>query len=208
MAYQIRASLIEIAAVAAIAFLIAWLIWRPHPAPPEPPAVAQILRSGATELERRPENPTTAPIPADIKQAVKEVGHGAALERVIQIKLQPGPPVSPAPAAGALPGAAVAAAVCPPVTLDLGLVKLSDSTQRVVARSLDGTLIGGLDIPVESLPVPSNPKWAAGGIYRPQDHSYGAFIERDLGPFRLGADVTQSHDGIGLAASLRIGVRF
>jgi hypothetical protein len=77
-----------------------------------------------------------------------------------------------------------------------------------VARATDGTLIGGLDIPVESLPAPWNPKWAAGAIYRPQDHSYGAFIERDLGPILLGADVTQSHDGIGIAASLRIGVRF
>ena len=207
--YQIRATLIEVVIVAGLGFLIAWLIWRPRPVPPETPAAAKVLPSGATELERRPENPMTAPIPADIKQAVTELGHGAKLERAIEIKIQPKQPPPPPPVPGA-PAACSAPAplACPPVTLDLGLVRLPDRTQRVVARSTDGTLLGGLDIPVQEPRIPWDPKWAAGAIYRPQDHAFGAFIERDLGPFRVGADLAQSHDGIGVAASLRVGVRF
>lgn len=206
--YQIRATLFEIVAVAGIGFLIAWLIYRPRPAPIETAAPARVLPSGSTVIERQPENPTTAPIPADIKQAVKEVGHGAKLERAVHLRIQPNAPVQSPVAANAPPGTPAPAPACPPVTLDLGLVTLSDRTQRVVARATDGTLLGGLDIPVQAPPLPWNPKWAAGAIYRPQDHSYGAFIERDLGPIRFGADVTQSHDGIGVAASLRVGVRF
>lgn len=206
--YQIRATIIEILIVGALGFLIAWLIWRPRPAPPEVAEPAKVLPSGATVLERRPENTVTAPVPDDIKQAVKELGHGAKLERVVQIHVQPKQPPAPPVIPGTTASAAPVQPACPPVTVDLGLIHMGDSTQRVVARSMDGTLLGGLDIPVQSPAIPWSPKWAAGAIYRPQDHSYGAFIERDLGPLRVGADVTQSHDGIGVAASLRVGVRF
>lgn len=206
--YQIRATLIEVAIVLALGLLIGWLIWRPRAAAPELAAPARVLPSGATLIERRPENPVTAPISPDIKQAVREIGHGAKLERQIQLRIQPRASVSPPATANALPGAPPLAPACPPITLDLGLVRLADQTQRVVARSADGILLGGLDIPVQAPALPWSPKWAAGAIYRPQDRAYGGFIERDLGPFRVGADVTQAHDGIGISAAIRVGVRF
>jgi len=88
----------------------------------------------------------------------------------------------------------------PPITLDLTLVRMPDGGRRVVASSLDGEIVGGVDVPVDvpalTVRVPKN---AMGGMYMPG--GYGAWYHRALGRrWIVGAQVrrTPAH---GIAAA-------
>lgn len=169
---------------------IGWILWRPAAPTPELHARAIELKGGGLVLEREPE----APIPAPIKAAVKELGNGAKLERVVRIKVQ-----SKASVVDSTP--------CPSVNLDLGIVKMPDDTHRVIATTPDGEIVGGVDIPIQATVPVKSLKWAAGALYAPQEEAYGAFLDRDVGPLRLGAEVMQSRDH-GLTGIIRFGIRF
>lgn len=95
---------------------------------------------------------------------------------------------------------------CAPVTVDLGLVRMPDRTRRVVATSPDGEILGGVDIPIEDVRMPRALRWSAGITYAPQYREFGAFVDRDLGPLRVGLELQQRREG--LTAMARAGIRF
>jgi hypothetical protein len=191
--------------------LLGWWIWHPR-AIFEPAAPSVLLPSGGQVLERDP----AAQPPATVVTAAREAG--GVLERAISVTVQPTPIPTPAPTTpipSHPPGSAedvaapAAGCSCAPVTVDLGLVRMPDRTRRVVATSRDGQLLGGVDIPIDSLAIARPRHWAAGATVaftNTGQRHYGAFVDRDLGPLRLGVEVGQ-RDG-GAAVVLRAGIRF
>lgn len=92
---------------------------------------------------------------------------------------------------------------CPPVNLDLSLVRMPDETRRVIVSSQNGDVLDGIDIPVEAAkPVSDDKKWAIGAIYY-SNKAYSARVERDLGPTRLSIDLLKNGaevvPGLGVA---------
>src|SRR3989304_5657602 len=76
-----------------------------------------------------------------------------------------------------------------------------------VGGKSNGEILAGVDIPVESARPVSEPKWAAGLTMSPITRGYGVFVDRDLGPFRVGAEVNQS-ESYGLDFRIKAGLRF
>lgn len=196
---------------ATLAVGITWWIMRPTPViETAAPAVTQ--SDGSLVVERAAD--------AAAKPAHK-VPKGATVERVVQIDVRPRRPATvkdsltpadPEPAAlrhgVVLPPAAVP---CPPVRLDLSLVREPDGARRVVASSPDGDILRALDIPVETAaPPPAPHRWAAGASYAPVERAAGLWIERDLGRVRIGLDINQTRPRIAgptdIEARLRVGV--
>lgn len=191
---------------AALGFCLAWWIHKPRVIV-ETAAPSVELPSGGLVIERAPQ----APVPTTVKQAAKEAG--GKLERAVTITVQPKPiqtppvaAVEPSSPVGPAAPAAAPGCSCEPVTVNLGLIRMPDRTRRVVATS-DGQILSALDIPVEALDGSRLRLWAAGVSYEPVRRDYGAWVERDLGPFRLGVDVQARHVG-GLTAIVRVGIRF
>lgn len=170
---------------------LGWWLGQPKPVQ-ETYASAQRQADGSTVLERRP-NAQAQP-----KQAIPKK---TKLERVSQITVQPN--------AIATPGKP-----CPPVTIDMSLVREQDGSRRVLASSPDGEIIAGLDIPVETAAPPEKPKrWSAGLSWSPIDNSAGVWIERDVPVFRkvvrVGLDLNQpAQPGAGIDTRLRVGFAF
>lgn len=181
-----------------------WRLYGPKPAKPETYAHETRQQDGSLVLERKPD------AKAKPKQAIPK---GGTVERVIKIEVQGNPSVSPAlPFAtkleviedGSLP-----LTPCPPVTVDLTLVKMPDDTRRVIASSPNGEIISGVDIPIESArPAPAMPKWAAGLSINPLDRTLGVFIDRDFGPFRMGAEINKLSGAAGMDTRVKVGIRF
>ena len=169
--------------------------WWAHPDGPrqEPPAPAQRQADGSLILERRPD------LQARPRQKIPP---GKKLERVAQVTVQPD---APAPAAGK---------PCPPVTIDLSLVRDPDGAHRVMASSPDGQVVGGLDIPVApTLIPPPEKRWAAGLSWSPLTRTSGLWVERDVRvplidlKARVGLDVVEADSG-RVEGRLRVGVAF
>jgi hypothetical protein len=53
---------------------------------------------------------------------------------------------------------------CPPVTVELSLVRMPDKTGRVIASSPDGKILTGIDIPLQSAVVQQSPRWTLSAI--------------------------------------------
>lgn len=151
-------------------------------------------------LERRPD-PSPSPAPHTIP-----AGH--VEERRISVQVQPdvirksdttNTDVSVTPACE-----------CKPVRVDLSLVRDAEGGRRVIASSPDGRILGGLDVPIVADSIFRNREWAAGVSYDPFDGTPGAWIERDYGRIRVGADFSQERNAIasGLAIRLRVGWTF
>lgn len=168
-----------------------WWIMRPAPVI-ETAAPAQRQVDGSLILERQLTTPTAQP-----KQ---QTPRRAKVERIASVTVQPD---APPPASGK---------PCPPVTVDLSLIRERDGGRRILASSPDGEVIGGLDIPVEPNTMPQAKRWAAGLSWSPINQTYGAWVERDIQiPFvnlaaRIGADVNQASSGVD--ARIRVGVAF
>lgn len=94
---------------------------------------------------------------------------------------------------------------CPPVQVDLSLVRMPDKTRRVIASSPDGKILSGVDVPIDPGELPARRPWAAGIMYT-ADRKFGGFLDRDLGPFRFGVEAFQTTTGWG--AATRAGIRF
>ena len=78
---------------------------------------------------------------------------------------------------------------CPPVTVDLSLIRNADDSQSVIASSTDGVILGGVDIPVENAKAPPSPKlWAVGGAISSRGE-FGGWIDRDIGWLRVGTQI-------------------
>lgn len=180
------------------------------------PAVRQA--DSSLVLERKPD------AHAKPKQIVPP---GAVVERVVSVTVQPKPIIerSPdtsrtpigtvqvvpreTPAAGTGAIAKVDTVKCPPVTVDLTLLRMKDGTHRVTASSPDGTVIGGVDVPVEAAVASLKPKvWSAGALYNPVSKTYGAFVTRDLGPVRAIAQTIQPDQGARWAVQVGAAIRW
>lgn len=187
---------VPLAAIAAAIFAAAATgYWLGQPKPvQETAAPAQHQADGSVILERRPD-PQAKPkqqIPRKVK-----------VERVAQVVVQPS-------------ATAEAGKPCPPVSVDLSLIRTPDGMRRMLASSPDGQVVGGMDIPVETAAPPPAPKrWAAGVSWAPSSSTAGAWIERDVPVFsqvlRVGAEVNQTRVdayATGIEARLRIGFGF
>lgn len=98
---------------------------------------------------------------------------------------------------------------CPPVAVDLALVRMPDDTRRVVASSPDGEVVGGLDVPVDPIILPASAKrWSAGLSYDVLHQTPGVWVERDIDRLRIGLDLNQTrlHVGGGTATEARVRV--
>lgn len=156
------------------------------------PAPEERLPSGALKLERAPEStPAAQELPA------APVPPGATVERRVRVVAAP-----------TVEGEKINMP-CPPVTVDLALIREGEG-RRVVAWSPDGRILGGLDVPIVAGLVPASQPWAAGLSYDPFGGTPGAWLDRDLGRIRVGVDVYQERNALasGLAVRLRAGWRF
>lgn len=192
---------------------LGWRLFTPAPAPIETPAPEVRQGDGSVVLERAPD-PAAKP--------AHEIPRGGTVERQVSVTVRPTPvrkpdlttspagspivkPAGPTPSpahhdeAGTPPvhrsdaGAQTDTIVCPDVTVDLSLVRMPDRTRRVIASARGGAILGGLDIPVEPATATARARpWAAGVVYDPNARSLGGFLDRDLGPLRVGAAVVQS----------------
>lgn len=144
------------------------------------PAVRQ--HDGSLVLEKKPaEKPTPK----------QEIPKGAKIERVVSVT------VRPTPRAGiGRPEVSKGGEACPDVTVDLTLIKNSDDTQSVIASSPNGDVIGGVDIPAQSLPNVSAPlKWSVGATYF-SNKWYSANVARNWGPLRAGVEVLKTENDL------------
>lgn len=134
---------------------------------------------------------------------VQVIPPGAKAERIIKVVVRPGPASSPIsgtapPAAGTSTTPPTTTNPCPPIRIDLTLVKLKDGSHRVIASSPDGQIEtdASLDIPVSEAPAPPKEKtWAVGGTYGAGTNgakSMGPLVmRRILGPIWVGVELTR-----------------
>lgn len=170
---------------------LGWWLYGPAPAKPETYAASERLENGSLVLERKPDATARA------KTATPK---GGRVERVIAVTVQPHAPAS-------TPG--VQPVLCPPVTVDMSVVRMPDDSRRVVASSPDGEVVGGVDIPVEPTAATAMPpKWAAGLSINPLEKTPGVFLDRDAGPFRVGVEVNKLSVGAGVDLRVKAGLRF
>lgn len=182
---------------AALGIAVGWMAHSPVKAVHEAAAPAQRQADGSLVLARA-EGTTTPPA------APHAIPKGAVEERRIQVVVQPArgvishvqdiaPTMTKGDSLSLLrdaphPGA-VDSCDCPPVTVDLSLIRNKDKTHRVVASSPNGQILSGLDIPIESAHEVRIPRWTLSALavadlegIRP-----GALLQRRLGPVVLGA---------------------
>lgn len=150
---------------------------------------AETQADGSTVLERAPTTPKARP-----KQAVPK---GGKVERIGSITAQGETPPE-IKACTSVP--------CPPVTIDTSLIRMPDGSRRVVVSSADGTILKGVDIPVETIEVVEPKLWAAGISLDPLRQTMGAWVERDIGRVRLGVEINQTRQSLAgpVAAEVRV----
>lgn len=185
-------SQIALGVIAVLIFAAGWWFARPAPVV-ETAAPAVTQEDGSEILERKPD------ANAKPKQAIPK---GAKVERIEQVRVQ-GQGLK-------MPDGSMK--TCPAVTVDMTVVREKDGGRRVIASSPDGEIVGGLDIPVETAAAPpEEPKWAAGVSLDPVRQAAGVWLERDVGPIRVGVDVNQRRSVAafdGVEARVRVGWRF
>lgn len=166
--------------------------WLGRPAPViETPAAEVVQDDGSRIVERAPNK--------DVKPKQK-VPKGAKVERVMTVEVQ---------------GAGLKMAdgkyeTCPPVTVDLSLVRERDGMKRVLASSPNGEIVKAIDIPVETAAPPPEPNlWAVGLSWSPTHQTPGVWIERDLIRVRVGVEINQTRQQafgpVGAEARVRVG---
>lgn len=188
-------------------------LWQ-REAPVEAPAPEVRRPDGSVILERAPDSGA---------RPATTIPRGAVLERVTRVVVVPEnrPPV---PAIGenvsrgtsgelstrrdssGKPEEAVPCE-CHPVALELSLIRLQDGSRRVIAQATGGTIVGGVDIPVEAALPPKVLPWAVGLEADLLARGIGLAVDRDLErvaflklPYRVGLTATP-------APEPRLGVR-
>jgi hypothetical protein len=179
---------------------LGWKMRAPKPGKLDPPAAAVRQSDGSLIPERKPD-PSAKP--------AQEIPKGSVVERIVYATIKPKSAVDPLPMIGDVQQAVVVPAVatpCPPVRVDLTLIRQPDQTRRVILSSPDGEVVGGLDVPVDAAPEQRVQKWAVTGLigydFRQRCRVYGAMASRSAGPF-----VVQT-GFIGQTAFVGAGVRF
>lgn len=213
-----KSHLLALVAVALIGagFLTAWELYRPKPAKPEPPAAAVREKDGSLELQRVATEKLGAP--GAIKPA-QLIPKGAKVERIEEVTVNPTEKPSSGLNLGAVsegkptpsgPGdrspAASLQAGCPPITVDLTLVRMPDKSQRVLASSPDGSVVGGIDVPVE-IPAPFKvQRWTAEALAGYDTHAgrnaFGGEVSYAKGPFVVSGGI------LGGTGFVGAGIRF
>jgi hypothetical protein len=199
-------------------FLAAWQLYHCRTAPPEPPAAAIHQKDGSLILERSDSGKPAANPEAPVLKPAGTLPKGAVVERNIQIVVQPEPGTSFKPNPHqhdrdttielVSPGATdlSSAFQCPEVKVDLSLVKMQDQTQRVIASSPDGKVVGGLDVPIARQEFPKPIRWTAQAMAGYDVHQgrqvFGGQVSRNVGPFTVSVGV------IGQTAFLGAGIHF
>jgi len=181
---------------------IEWMILKPEAPKAEIYARAQRQQDGSLILEKKPQ--------ADAKPA-QEIPKGAKVERIAQVQFRP----AAATVQTSGPNPEILQPVPPPYTLDLTLVRMPDLSRRLIASSPDGEVVGGVDIPMETLPEPKTLKWAAGVVYGGTawgDKAVGAFVDRDFAFIRTGLELTKNTYALqarqGWEGRAKLGIRF
>lgn len=167
-----RAAGIALAALA-LGIGAGWYLSRPVPVV-EAAKPAETQADGSKLIERTATQPKARP-----KQIIPK---GATVERIAAVTVQS--TARPAPDQP-----------CPPVTVDMTLIREDDGSKRVIASSPDGQIVAGLDVPVETLPTPEARPWAVGVSVDPVRQAGGVWVERDIGRVRLGVEVNQQRAG-------------
>lgn len=193
----------------ALALTMAWYVWSPKPTPPEiyTPEVKQ--SDGSVILEKKPD--------AKVKPTFK-VPKGSTVERVVKITVKP-KETSPIPSKqDTVTGTETttqnptkeATLTCPPINVEIALVRNKDESRSVIVKSDNGEIVGAVDIPVESAKPTFKPKlWAVGAVINPFKETYGAFVDRDIGWVRVGAQINQMSQGdLPNQFWVKAGVRF
>lgn len=188
--------IIAFVAGAALASLVNWKLWHKDPVI-ETYATEERQMDGSAILERKPDAAA---------KPVHQIPKGAKVERVVKLEVKATTTETVSEDTDSA-GAARPIIDCPPVQVDLSLVKLPDETRRVIASSTNGEIVAGVDIPVEAARQAKEPKWAAGLTMSPIGRGYGAFVDRDFGPFRVGAEINQS-EAYGFDFRVKAGLRF
>lgn len=184
--WSLRTKLELVAAVLfAIAAVFVWALWPAKPVPELMTPAPQVQQADGSMIAARAPDAHPAPAPHIIPKGFTEVRRDTVT-------------VAPTPAA--------AASGCPPVSVNLSVVR-NGADQRVVASSPDGQVIAATDIPIEAaqLPPPAKP-WAAGLSYDTR-HAVGIWLERDVGRLVLGGALSRLPNGRA-EAQVRVGVRF
>ncbi len=157
---------------------LGYRLYHSVPAPVEAPAPAIRQKDGSTVLERKPDPKAT---PSAL------VPKGGKVERIVRVTVTPIPELPAPREAGSVPAPEAPEKVCPSVTVELDLVRMPDGSRRVVAKAENGTLLEGVDIPVEPVPKPRELRWAVGAVRgfdtRTRTWSWGAGATYRKGPF-------------------------
>lgn len=173
------ASALVLAAAVAVAAALWWL-W-PAPVPVEQPKPAVMQDDGSLIIERAPTTPAARP--------QQRLPRGARVERITTVTVRPDPTAGN------------------DIAVDMTLVRESDGGRRMIASSPDGRVVGGLDIPVDTI-FPASGTWAAGLSLDPIHQTPGVWLERDLRRLRIGVEanrVATRGDGRGNELRLRVG---
>lgn len=187
----------------------------------ETPAAAVRQPDSSLVLQRAPD--------AKAKPAMA-IPKGATVERVVHVEVQPRATIAadsgamkqipwtveapglPAKTDSATIGSSlgpVAKVLCPPVGVDLALIKLKDGTQRVVASSRDGTVLDSLSVdrPVVNTTTPKVLAWDAGPVYG-SVAQWGGYVGRTAGPFHVAAAGLVAKGKEPARALVMFGLRF
>lgn len=204
------------------------VLWRrPVPVSVDTPAVAQRQADSSLILKRDPFGKA---------KPAQQIPKGATIERVVSVVVQPsariGTSVFGTAAPNGLPDSSLSgqgdmgdwkplgdsvpqltsgrdSSQCPPVRVDLTLVRLKDQSRRVIASSPDGQVVGGVDVPVESIERGPVLKWSIGPVYT-SDRQVGGFVDRDVGRLHVGVAGVPvlTPSGRQLLGEARVGWRF
>lgn len=215
--------------ILAIAVLsAAWWVWSPAPKKPETyqQAVQQVDGSVVLEKKPQPDAKPAAAIPkgstlirkasitVQAKVPTATVSGTFNIESIVQqakmAMIQPEPVMQTEDKQPAEQLMEIAQD-CPPVTVDLSLVEMPDKSQRVIASSPDGNILGGVDIPVrDAEPQPEPKLWAVGAAIS-TTRNFGIWLDRDIGFIRAGIQGnTTGSGGVISGAEIwgKLGIRF
>lgn len=181
-----RLAILTHLAAAGIGFTAGWWIYRPADPIPEPPATESRQVDGSLILRRDASAPVSLP----------KLPTGSRATRHASVTVRPKQPE-------AVP---VGCPVCPDVRVDLTTVEQADGSKRIIAASPDGVVIGGMDVPIEPVKIQTAKKWAAGGYFSPLDNGFGGWVQRDIGPWVVGAAAGVAEKQVDVRGY--VGVRF
>lgn len=194
-----------------------WKLWRPTPLPPSAtqPKPAETLPDGGYVPAQHQDHHA---------QPQQDTPHGSVVDHQGTIVVQPTDPSASGavtvPTTGSDQQGAphhpliLPCAPCPQVTIKWSLVTEQDGAQRLVFKADGGKIIGGEDVVIRP-PQPSAPAlvWSAGVKRYMREKTFGVWVNRQLGPFIIGAEIKQIRSEFGSGrvsadGAVSLGIRF